>query len=93
MRKEAGVITLNRVVRKGLFERVTFELLPSPGNLSNPGTETGSSALPADSLPSKASEKPLSDNQRRQQTQIWRQSLLARGTSEQRPQEERGLGD
>lgn len=37
--EEAGVTTLNRVVREGFFERVTFELLASPGNLSSPETE------------------------------------------------------
>ena len=37
--EEAGVITVNRVVREGFSERVTFELLAFPGNLSNPETE------------------------------------------------------
>ena len=76
---------MNRVVREGLLERVTFELLPSPGNLSNPGTETRSSALLADFLPSKPPEKPLGDK-RGQPTQIWRQSLLVRGPASRGPQ-------
>ena len=32
--------------------------IPSPGDLSDPGTEPGSPALPADSLPTELSGKP-----------------------------------
>ena len=48
-------------------------LFPSPGDLSNPGTEPGSPALQADALPSEpprkpSEEKPDEENQMKKTT-------------------------